>query len=234
MAGNFVQVEIARTSWRETPPASRKPPPLHRNQPQAASSNTHSNTATMALRGDDEMYSLLALMGGQALQTTSVTSSSVKPPAAAASVGKLLQLQPDEKTKSKKRKGDRRKSTCTSSSRGSLGTRTCGRKKISFADSRMTQNCLEWPRSDDGELVLDLGSGLLHNCNGYSMRGSDGTHHDQGGIYGFSTCQSCGKSAATHELCISSSWMSDERTTNHPRSIMSVASIVVASRNFDA
>ena len=175
------------------------------------------------------MYSLLALMGGQALQTTSVTSSSVKPPAAAASVGKLL--QPDEKTKSKKRKGDRRKSTCTSSSRGSLGTRTCGRKKISFADSRMTQNCLEWPRSDDGELVLDLGSGLLHNCNGYSMRGSDGTHHDQGGIYGFSTCQSCGKSAATHELCISSSWMSDERTTNHPRSIMSVASIVVASRN---
>ncbi|KAL3759394.1 hypothetical protein ACHAWU_000693 [Discostella pseudostelligera] len=161
-------------------------------------------------------------MGEQTSPSSAHSASSAKPPA---TVAKLLKS--DEKPKSKKRGGERRrKSTTTRDGKGCDGSSET--QRMSFAESRMIQNCFLWPCSDDGTRVLTLGSGLLHNCAGYICGLND--KRGQSELYGSSTCQSCGKSAATHELCISTSWTTDERTSN-PLSIISVASIVVASRN---
>lgn len=110
--------------------------------------------------------------------------------------------------------------------------RSCNDEE-SFAEKRLSQNCFRWPYSIDGQRLLDLGSGLLHDCKGYSCGGNG--ERDGIELYGSIPCQSCGKSAATHELCISSSCEKDDSEdaikSHHPLSIIFVASVIVASRN---
>mmetsp|Transcript_535 Transcript_535/g.1062 ORF Transcript_535/g.1062 Transcript_535/m.1062 type:complete len:819 (-) Transcript_535:316-2772(-) len=177
----------------------------------------------MALRGDDEMDSLLSSWG----QTSTSTSyTSVKPPTSTGTSSSKPSLESDdqankEKTKKRKKKKKRPKTK-------EDGNRNNGEKITSFADTRLSQNCFEWPSS------LILGSGLLHNCKGYSYVCGSNEQNHQNGCYGSIACQSCGKSAVTHELCLSSSLaesVDDKIKTFHPLSIMAVASIIVASRN---
>lgn len=184
----------------------------------------------MVLPGDDEIDSLLALMGGRSSPSNSVTKTMTN------SVKKLIK----EKSEKRKKKqiveanegendGRQRKNTSRGESK-SLA-RDCHDKK-SFADTRLSQNCFAWPCSSNGRRLLELGSGLLHDCKGYSCGGNG--KHDISEFYGSIVCQSCGKSAATHELCISPSWAvgaDDTIRSYHPLSLISIASVIVASRN---
>jgi len=103
----------------------------------------------MALRGDDEMFSLLDLMGGQTAPLSATSSSSAKPPSP---VKKLLKS--DGKPKSKKRGGERRHKMTTSRNQGGKGDDGSSEtQRMSFAESRMIQNCFLWPCSDDGTRV---------------------------------------------------------------------------------
>ena len=128
----------------------------------------------MALHGDNDIHDLLASWGGEEATTASksVTNQSLSSP------------QSTEKNLKKKHKKKNRKR-----SKNNI---------ISFAETRLSQNCFQWPSSssvDGKRFLLYLGSGLVHECKDY-------TCNDQSS-YGASNCQSCGKSAATHELCIS-------------------------------
>ena len=167
----------------------------------------------MALNGDDEINDLLALMGGE--QAAAVPLPSKKP-----SVN-----EESNEVKSKKRK----KKKSRKGNKHDVPKNIHDESIVSYADTRLSQNCFGWPSSsNNGQHLLYLGSGLLHNCKGYICNEQHTQH------YGESKCQSCGKSAATHELCISSSWSGgdDEETKAcHPQSIISVASIIIASRN---
>ncbi|KAL3817025.1 hypothetical protein ACHAXA_002937 [Cyclostephanos tholiformis] len=175
----------------------------------------------MELPGDDEIDSLLALMGAQiqhANASTKATNIVVKKKIKDESI-RLKKKQIDEANE-----GENDKHT--------MPTRSCG-DEISFAGTRLTQNCFRWPYSIDGKRLLDLGSGLLHDCKGYSCGGNG--ENSQREFYGSIPCQSCGKAAATHELCISSSWAragdEDAIKTRHPLSLIFVASVIIASRN---
>mmetsp|Transcript_43275 Transcript_43275/g.79178 ORF Transcript_43275/g.79178 Transcript_43275/m.79178 type:complete len:797 (+) Transcript_43275:165-2555(+) len=163
----------------------------------------------MALRGDDEIDDLLAMMGSG----PTTTSTSMKPPTSSSK----------DKTKKRKKKGRdktkerRKKPKCKNDERNS------------FADTRLSQNCFKWPCSKNNQRWLFLGPGLLHNCERY-VAGSE----EENGCYGSSACQSCGKSAANHELCLSSSWeegLHDSVAACYPPCIISIAKIIVASRN---
>jgi len=151
----------------------------------------------MALHGDNEIDDLLALMGGEEASSKSVTNQSLE--------------KKNLKKKHKKKKREKSKNNT-----------------ISYAETRLSQNCFHWPSSSiDGKRFLYLGSGLVHDCKGY-------TCSDQS--YGASMCQSCGQSAATHELCISSSLILGDNDDDimkkcHPLSILSVANIIISSRN---
>jgi hypothetical protein len=173
------------------------------------------------LPGDDEIDSLLALMGRQTQPTnpsTKTTTTAVKKRIRDKSIG-LKKKQNDHANKGEK---DKHK----------IPRRSCSDNE-SFADTRLSQNCFRWPYSIDGQRLLDLGSGLLHDCKGYSYDGNGEINEME--LYGSIPCQSCGKSAATHELCISSSWAKvvaeDAIKPHHPHSIIFVASVIVASRN---
>ena len=120
----------------------------------------------MSLRGDDEIDSLLAMMGGA--DSTAVT----------ASTNSSKKEQEGKKRKKKKSK---------------KGKKECKPKSHLFTKSRLDQNCFCWPQSKTGDRCLTLKSGLAHDCTGYTPS-SDGA-------YG-SKCRSCGKSAASHELCV--------------------------------
>ena len=155
----------------------------------------------MALHGDNDIDDLLASWGGEEATTSSksVTNQS-------------LSSTSKEKKKLKKKNRKRSKNNI-----------------ISFVETRLSQNCFQWPSSSvDSKRFLYLGSGLVHGCKGY-------TYNDQSS-YGSSICQYCGKSAATHELCISSSSILGDNNDDimmkcHPLSILSVANIIVSSRN---
>ena len=172
-----------------------------------------SSNLIMALNGDDEINDLLALMGGE--QAAATVPSSSKSPAIKESI--KVKFKKRKKKKSHKGKHDAQNNIN-------------GDSIVSFADTRLSQNCFGWPSStnNNGQRLLYLGSGLLHNCKGYICNEQHTQH------YGESKCQTCGKSAATHELCISSSWsgeVDEETKACHPQSILSVASIIIASRN---
>lgn len=158
----------------------------------------------MALHGDNDIDDLLASWGGEEATTASksVTNQS-------------LSESPEEKKKLKKKHKKKKRE------------RSKRNNTISFAETRLSQNCFRWP-SIDGKHFLYLGSGLVLDCKGY-------TCNDQSS-YGASICQSCGKSSATHELCISSSSILGDNDDDimkkcHPLSILSVANIIVSSRN---
>lgn len=185
----------------------------------------------MALPGDDEIDSLLALMGGQ---TPSVNALMKATTEAVKKQIKEKSKKMNKKHTHKAKEGEMNERKTLKSRRGESKspTRSYGDKK-SFADTRLSQNCFAWPCSSDGRRFLNLGSGLLHDCKGYSC-GCDGKL-DQDEYYGSVACLSCGKSAATHELCISSSWSrvsaDDAIKSYHPLSIISIAHVIVASRN---
>mmetsp|Transcript_13845 Transcript_13845/g.28196 ORF Transcript_13845/g.28196 Transcript_13845/m.28196 type:complete len:733 (-) Transcript_13845:28-2226(-) len=158
-----------------------------------------------ALTGDDEIEMLLSQMGGggdAAIATT--TASEVT------TTTKKEKERPQKRKKKKKRKRD------TSDGVTEVST--------SFADTRLTQNPFEWPCSHkNSQRRLVLGFGLAHDCNGY-------TCDNEAKLYGSTSCLSCGKSAATHELCISSSDMKID-TDEDPISVLSIASMIVSTRN---
>jgi len=156
----------------------------------------------MALHGDNDIDDLLASWGGE--EATTASNLSLSSPQSTE--------KKNLKKKHKKKKKRKRRENNT----------------ISFAETRLSQNCFHWP-SIDGKRFLYLGSGLVHDCRGY-------TCNDQNS-YGAYMCQYCGKSAATHELCISSSSILGDNNDDdlmkkcHPLSILSVANIIVSSRN---
>ncbi len=167
----------------------------------------------MALNGDDEIELLLSQMGGAAAtpahaETTSeeVTLEKKK---------KKKDINKDErssKRKKKKRKRDHSKDDVVAKDSSTI-----------FAESRLTLNPHDWPCCSNGIRRLELGSGLVHDCNGYSS----GAEKDETNRYGSNSCKSCGKSAATHELCILSSKTGDD----DPFSATSIASIITSARN---
>lgn len=127
----------------------------------------------MVLRGDDEIDSLLSIMGGGG-------DSCASPSAAGGSRQSDL-----KKGKTKKSKKNRRISAPLVKS-----------NTDSFVKSRLYQNCFRWPQSKNGRRLLTLGLGLAHECNGYTAQTEVGT-------YGTAHCSQCGRVSSTHELCIS-------------------------------
>ena len=127
----------------------------------------------MSLRGDDEIDSLLALMGG---------GEDAMPSSQGVAIDSRQSEEPT-KRKKKKAKKDKRSKTVKSS-------------RDLFLESRLDRNCSRWPQSRGGKRLLTLGSGLAHSCTGYI------TPEDADG-YGSVKCSACGKSSSAHELCIS-------------------------------
>ena len=158
-----------------------------------------------ALTGDDAIELLLSQMGGgPAASTTTTTISEVT-----------------SEKKEKERPHKRRKKKRTRDlSKGVKGV------SASFIDTRLTQNPFQWPccHHKNVHRRLVLGPGLSHDCNGY-------TTCDNEAKYGSNSCTSCGKSAATHELCISSSDTARKENKDDPFSAISIASAITSSRN---
>ena len=191
------------------------------------STTSHQN---MALRGDDEIDSLLAMMRGSGPSTTPPTAT------ASSSLTKKNKTKDRKKEKDnggsdkmkakrmkqKRKRNDSNKITAKSHDDGDNGRS----KNESFAETRLTQNCFAWPCSKKGHRWLCLGSGLAHDCKGYVASPPD----DVQGSYGSTPCQSCGKSAATHELFLMDG-KGDVVESSAPFSVLSIASIIVAARN---
>ena len=148
-----------------------------------------------ALTGDDEIDLLLSQMGGGGDEAAAI-------PVTASTTSKEEKERP---AKRKKKKKKRKRDTTD----GVEGVR------ISFADTRLTQNPFEWPCCR-----LVLGSALAHACNQFTC--DDDANP--------ASCKNCGKSAATHELRISSP---DTKKDNDDDlfSVISIASMIVACRN---
>ena len=161
----------------------------------------------MALPGDDEIDSLLALM---------------QCAPAAASNKEKSRMGMKEENLSMTANGEKVNDNSKSSTK-----RSCVDDK-SFADTRLTQNCLAWPCTIDGQRLLTLGCGLLHSCKGYDCLGGRKINNDDNDVYGSYACHSCDKLASTHELSISSS---TAKVSLRPLSIVSIASVIVATRN---
>ena len=155
----------------------------------------------MALNGDDEIEILLSQMGGGARATDKARTLGVT-----SEMEKNKKEHPHKRRKTKQKKDE-----------------ICG--KSTFAETRLTQNPFEWPCfQQTGDRRLVLGSGLAHDCNGYLTSDKDGK-------YGSSSCRSCGKSSATHELCISASETSKDNHDDGPFSVESIASMITSARN---
>ena len=149
----------------------------------------------MSLRGDDEIDALLSLMGGA---DDDATRSSI--PSVAAQTE-----QPKRRKKSKK--SSRNKET---------------NHRTFYLESRLESNCLSWPMSRDGHRLLSLGTGLAHDCTGYSAPDAVRT-------YGSACCTECGKSSSTHELCLSLDSRQKQDLENTP--YMPLVTMIVAARN---
>lgn len=210
----------------------------------------------MALRGDDEIDSILAMMGGgdggdSASNITSYASRSPADRASSASASTAINPSPpktknytskrdDVKRKDKPKKKKSKNKRSANDTSGVDQASISGNTPSLFADTRLTQNPFNWPCTDDGQRWLHLGCGLAHDCKSYTASSNtDSNINEQ--LYGFSVCQSCGKSSATHELCLSSPIKDGARSTNdddvsgrdsvHPYSVQSIAYIIVANRN---
>ena len=163
----------------------------------------------MALRGDDEIDSLLDMMGGGSTgQAPTITPGNRNTSDDAPAPKKLKSDGQQQGSREKSKKKVKKK------------------KKKSFADARLSQNHFEWPTCK-GKRWLYLGGGLLNNCKEYICEDDKS--------YGSSKCQSCGLSAATHTLHLSRScWaegIDDSVRDLYPPSIVSLAQTVVATRN---
>lgn len=137
----------------------------------------------------------------------------------------------DADSKGKSRKGKKEKYLFKANEEKYNDNSKCTKKRSflddkSFADTRLSQNCLAWPCTIDGERLLTLGCGFLHSCKGYDCYGERNNNDDN--VYGSNVCQSCDKLASTHELSISPS---TAKISPHPLSIISIASVIVATRN---
>ncbi|KAL9191515.1 hypothetical protein ACHAXT_001221 [Thalassiosira profunda] len=153
----------------------------------------------MALHLDQEVDDLLDLMGGGGPSEPSATATASTSRAHSSSEDRR-----GKERKNKKRKKEKRKRS-----------KSNGNKRISYADTRLTQNCFEWPCNGSGRRSLSLGSGLMHPCDGYDP---------DGGRYGASICKSCGRSGASHQLQFESD-VGDASFGHH------LVRIVVAARN---
>ena len=169
----------------------------------------------MALNGDDEIELLLSQMGGGRATVAPVHAETTSVEVTLGKKKKKSINKDDRsslKRKKKKRKRDHPKNDVVAKDSSTI-----------FAESRLTQNPYDWPCCSNGIRLLELGSGLAHDCNGYSS----GAEKEETNRYGSNPCKSCGKSAATHELCISSSKTGDD----DPFSATSIASIITSARN---
>ena len=184
----------------------------------------------MALRGDDEIDFLLDMMGSGRGQAPTTSSSPTSPSTTHPPDDQQLQLR-KEKKKSKKRKKKLRGDKTRVAGKSDDGKKQKKKSKLninddqaasSYADTRLSQNCFEWPISNGGQRHLYLGPGLLHSCKGHACDGSNAQQQN----YGSRFCQTCGKSAATHELCLS-----DSAVNAFPPSLILMAHIIIASRN---
>ncbi|KAL7432640.1 hypothetical protein ACHAXM_007149 [Skeletonema potamos] len=161
-----------------------------------------------ALTGDDEIELLLSQMGGGAASPAAATITTT---AIALEETNEMKERPGKRRKKKKKKRKQDVSDAV--------------KEISttFAEMRLTQNPFEWPCCHkNGHRRLVLGSGLAHDCIGYIC--------DDEAKYGSLSCKGCGKSAATHELLISSNNTSTSKEDD-PYSAISIALMIASSRN---
>ena len=120
----------------------------------------------MDLPGDDEIDSLLTLMGGKTKPVNALTKATTE---AVKKQIKEKSKKMNKKHTHKAKEGEMNERKTLKSRRGESKSPTLsyGDKK-SFADTRLSQNCFAWPCSSDGRRFLNLGSGLLHDCKGYS------------------------------------------------------------------
>ncbi len=160
-----------------------------------------------ALTGDDEIELLLSQMGGGAASPAAASTTTTT-----ASQGATEKKEKERPHKRRKKKRKRDVSNVVNED-----------STTSFSDTRLTQNPFEWPCCHkNGDRRLVLGSGLAHDCKGYTC--------DKEAKYGSNSCMSCGKSAATHELLISSSDTSKDNADD-PFSAISIALMIASSRN---
>jgi hypothetical protein len=158
----------------------------------------------MALRGDEEIDSLLSIMGGGDGSTSNVPAES---------------RSTHKDAKKKKKRSKKRRLECDDAD-GKTAKNRC----ISFAESRLAQNCFHWPQSENGHHHLSLGAGLAHDCKEYMMDSSVDACR-----YGSICCKNCGRSSSAHELRIS--FGSEPCNKDDGASTMQLASIIVAARN---
>ena len=130
--------------------------------------------------------------------------------------------KPKQKKKKKKKRKKRDKTSDAdngeNSSKSSKKARRVGQPDdATYADTRLTLSCFDWPAVNSQRLLL-LGKGLAHSCGEYTS--------NLDGQYGSTMCTGCGKSGAMHEL-----WRYSEEEKVNPLSVVSVASILVAARN---
>lgn len=165
----------------------------------------------MALRGDEEIDSLLSIMG-ECYQST----------AEASHVGHPTHSKDTEKKKKKRQKKRSRLEDHRHEKDRSNQNRN------SFAASRLGQNCFRWPQSNKGHRHLALGCGLAHDCKGYAMSQSN-EDSVTNSFYGSTPCDNCGSTSSAHELCITLD--PQQGKESETKTIMSLASIIVAARN---
>eukprot|EP00804_Cyclotella_cryptica_P009355 CCRYP_009015-RC/>CCRYP_009015-RC protein AED:0.28 eAED:0.28 QI:0/1/0.5/1/0/0.5/2/208/717 len=164
----------------------------------------------MALRGDEEIDSLLSIMGGCDSLTAEVSHAATS--------------THNKDAEKKKKRAKKRKHLD-----GEEGEKDrSNQNQDSFAASRLGQNCFRWPQSNKGHRHLALGPGLAHDCKGYIMSHSNEDAATRS-WYGSLPCDNCGASSSAHELYITLDPQQCEEA--EAKAIMSLASIIVAARN---
>ncbi|KAL7460395.1 hypothetical protein ACHAXS_000847, partial [Conticribra weissflogii] len=186
----------------------------------------------MSLPGDSEIDSLLAMMGGS--QTPVPPESLVPAPTEAKSKTKKRRKETKpqylDKSKSNQKRTKHDNEYISSKLDNNISPDADDKKpasSLSFADTRLTQNCFSWPcNKSNGRRWLCLGAGLAHDCLRYDPSFSSDAQDD----YGSASCLTCGKSAAVHKL----EFVDDgnQVVMNYsPTSLVSIASIIVSTRN---
>ena len=158
---------------------------------------------TMSLRGDNEIDSLLSIMGGADKDETCSFAEGYAPSKTAST----------EKSKKRKKSKKRRRDKETS-------------LRTSYLKSRLDLSSFHWPTSNDGRRLLSLGSGLAHECTRYT---ASKVNADADTNYGSAYCIKCGRSSSTHELCLSLNSQQTKDVENTP--YMPLATMIVAARN---
>mmetsp|Transcript_27501 Transcript_27501/g.57773 ORF Transcript_27501/g.57773 Transcript_27501/m.57773 type:complete len:812 (-) Transcript_27501:446-2881(-) len=185
----------------------------------------------MSLPGDSEIDSLLAMMGGSHHPVPS-TSSAQAPTKGKSKTRKRRKETKQLHTVKSKSKRNRTKhddeniSSKLDNNNFQDAVDNKPTSSLSFAETRLTQNCFLWPCTNNGRRWLCLGAGLAHDCSGYDPSVSADAKDD----YGSASCLTCGESSAVHTLEFADDGNQVGMSCSQS-SLLSIASIITSARN---